>query len=100
MQFVEDQTEYENNKNVTLESVSKLAKTMAGEMEDAIKKIQDINEETHVLALNAAIEASSAGDAGKGFGVVAEHMGSGSKVAAPIAKKVIKFTLNNFFKTK
>ena len=31
--------------------------------------------------------------------VIAEHMGSGSKVAAPIAKKVIKFTLKNFFKT-
>ena len=31
--------------------------------------------------------------------VVAEHMGSGSKVAAPIAKKVIQFSLKNFFKT-
>ena len=34
-------------------------------MEQAIKKIQDINEETHVLALNAAIEASSAGGSAK-----------------------------------
>ncbi len=31
--------------------------------------------------------------------VVAEHMGSGSKVAAPIAKKIIKFSLKNFLKT-
>ena len=31
--------------------------------------------------------------------VVAEHMGSGSKVAAPIAKKIIKFSLKNFYKT-
>ena len=28
--------------------------------------------------------------------VVAEHMGSGSKVAAPIAKKIMKFTLDYF----
>ena len=31
--------------------------------------------------------------------VIAEHMGSGSKVASPIAKKIIKFSLKNFFKT-
>ena len=30
--------------------------------------------------------------------VIAEHMGSGSKVAAPIAKKVMKFSLKNFLK--
>ena len=30
--------------------------------------------------------------------VIAEHMGSGSKVAAPISKKIIKFSLNKFFK--
>ncbi len=30
--------------------------------------------------------------------VIAEHMGSGSKVAAPIAKKIIKLSLKNFFK--
>ena len=78
----------ENEKTVTLEDISKLANTMAGEMEAAIKKIQDINEETHVLALNAAIEASSAGDAGKGFGVVAEHMGDLSNETSRITKKM------------
>ena len=30
--------------------------------------------------------------------VIAEQMGSGSKVAAPIAKKIIKLSLRNFFK--
>ncbi|KAF6243112.1 chemotaxis protein [Nitrosopumilus sp. b1] len=79
---------YENSKNVTLESISKLVNTMSSEMDNAIKKIQDINEETHILALNAAIEASSAGDAGKGFGVVAEHMGELSNETARITKKM------------
>ena len=78
----------ETKSNVTLESISKLANTMANEMEQAIKKIQDINEETHVLALNAAIEASSAGDAGKGFGVVAEHMGDLSNETARITSRM------------
>ena len=30
--------------------------------------------------------------------VVAEHMGSGSKIAAPIAKKITEFSLKKFFK--
>lgn len=77
-----------NEKNISLESISKLTNSMASEMEIAIKTIQDINEETHILALNAAIEASSAGDAGKGFGVVADHMGNLSNETSRITKKM------------
>ena len=92
MQAIEksEQEHSEENikKNVTLETISKLANSMAGEMEQAIRKIQDINEETHVLALNAAIEASSAGDAGKGFGVVAEHMGDLSNETSRITSNM------------
>ena len=51
-----------------------LLDTVAKDIDAVTETIAEISDQTNLLALNATIEAARAGDAGKGFGVVANEI--------------------------
>lgn len=65
------------------------------EMKSIVEMINDISEQINLLSLNASIEAARAGDAGRGFSVVAKEVSKLADKTADSIKKIKKLINQN-----
>ncbi|AWI06710.1 PocR ligand-binding domain-containing protein [Clostridium drakei] len=80
-----------NNQHVLSEETINVKK-ISMEINSILDLIKGIADQTKMLGLNAAIEAARAGDAGRGFGVVATEIRKLSENSKNTALKIVELT--------
>jgi len=75
--FIQDIDEFSSQTNEKIKGIDRL-----------IEDIKSISKNSNLLSLNASIEAARAGDAGRGFSVVAKEMGKLSNLSKESAERV------------
>ncbi|MTV50883.1 chemotaxis protein [Heliobacillus mobilis] len=90
-QMAASATDVSNNQiqlNKEIQNVS----VLTGKINEVIDFIKEVADETRLLGLNAAIEAAKAGEAGLGFGVVAQEIRKLSGDSKQTVNKIKEFT--------
>lgn len=80
------------NNQETLNTEILNVKDISAQINEILDSIKSIADETKMLGLNAAIEAARAGDAGRGFGVVATEIRKLSQSSKETAMQIVQLT--------